>query len=254
MRSIQASCHFRHTELFKHTSLHCPTRYPLTPGQGLFQKLSSSGGYIFFQTPPPPGHTWSQSPLTLRTVLWTRPLTLRTCPTMDQIHLDPQDKLTPPIPWTGLVRENPHPSDTLSTKHPPPTGQKSACGPPTPPEDNFWNSPKESALVGKVPCLGAQPWSILQPSWGSNPWSLTCKSWACYHWAMMPHSRPIKCLHNSRPIKCLHNSRPIKCLYNSRPIKCLWLWNCSVHQILVFFEWEEMHSNAFVTKKLWEKG
>ena len=26
----------------------------------------------------------------------------------------------------------PHPSDTLSTKHPPPTGQKRACGPPTP--------------------------------------------------------------------------------------------------------------------------
>ena len=38
-------------------------------------------------------------------------------PTMDQIRLDPQDK------WT------PHPSDT-STKHPPLTGQKSACGPP----------------------------------------------------------------------------------------------------------------------------
>ena len=30
--SIQPSCHFRSTELFKHTSLHCPTRYPLTPG------------------------------------------------------------------------------------------------------------------------------------------------------------------------------------------------------------------------------
>ena len=31
---IQSSCHFRLTELFKHTSLHCPTstRYPLTPG------------------------------------------------------------------------------------------------------------------------------------------------------------------------------------------------------------------------------
>ena len=38
---------------------------------------------------------------------------------MDHICLDPQDKLPP------------HPSDT-STKHPPPpTGQKSACGPPT---------------------------------------------------------------------------------------------------------------------------
>ena len=31
--SIQPSCHFfRRTELFKHTSRHCPTRYPLTPG------------------------------------------------------------------------------------------------------------------------------------------------------------------------------------------------------------------------------
>ena len=30
--SIQPGCHFRRMELFKHTSLHCPTRYPLTPG------------------------------------------------------------------------------------------------------------------------------------------------------------------------------------------------------------------------------
>ena len=30
--SIRPSCHFQATELFKHTSLHCPTRYPLTPG------------------------------------------------------------------------------------------------------------------------------------------------------------------------------------------------------------------------------
>ena len=30
--SIQPGCHFRSTKLLKHTSLHCPTRYPLTPG------------------------------------------------------------------------------------------------------------------------------------------------------------------------------------------------------------------------------
>ena len=31
--SIHSGCHFRRIELFKHTSLHCPTtRYPLTPG------------------------------------------------------------------------------------------------------------------------------------------------------------------------------------------------------------------------------
>ena len=35
---------------------------------GLFQKLSW-GAPHFFQTPPPPGHTWSQSPPNLRTVL-----------------------------------------------------------------------------------------------------------------------------------------------------------------------------------------
>ena len=29
--SIQPGCYFRRTELFKHRSLHCPTRYPLTP-------------------------------------------------------------------------------------------------------------------------------------------------------------------------------------------------------------------------------
>ena len=58
--SIQPGCHFWHTELFKHTSLHCPARYPLTPGL------------------------------------------------------------------------------------------------------------RDSAHVGKVPCLGAQHWSIIQPSWGLN--------------------------------------------------------------------------------------
>ena len=30
--SIQPGCHFRPMKLFKHTSLHCPIRYPLTPG------------------------------------------------------------------------------------------------------------------------------------------------------------------------------------------------------------------------------
>ena len=29
--SIMPGCYFRRTKLFKHTSLHCPTRYPLTP-------------------------------------------------------------------------------------------------------------------------------------------------------------------------------------------------------------------------------
>ena len=30
--SIRLGCHFRSTELLKHTSLHCPTKYTLTPG------------------------------------------------------------------------------------------------------------------------------------------------------------------------------------------------------------------------------
>ena len=30
--SIQPGCHLRRTDLFKRTGLHCPTRYPLTPG------------------------------------------------------------------------------------------------------------------------------------------------------------------------------------------------------------------------------
>ena len=29
---LEPDSHFRRTELLKHTSLHCPTRYPLTPG------------------------------------------------------------------------------------------------------------------------------------------------------------------------------------------------------------------------------
>ena len=32
LASMQPGCHFQCTELFKCTSLHCPTRYPLTPG------------------------------------------------------------------------------------------------------------------------------------------------------------------------------------------------------------------------------
>ena len=83
-------------------------------------------GHIFFQTPPPP-HTWESEPPDPQesSVNQTPP---RTCkcfnyphPTMDQICLDPQDKLTTP----------PHPLDT-SRKHPPPTGQICACGPPPP--------------------------------------------------------------------------------------------------------------------------
>ena len=30
--SIQSGCHFWCTKVFKHTSVHCPTRFPLTPG------------------------------------------------------------------------------------------------------------------------------------------------------------------------------------------------------------------------------
>ena len=90
-------------------------------------------GHIFFQTPPPPGQTWSQSSTTLRTVLWTRPPTPRTRPTMDQTCLDPQDKLTPhppPPPWTGLVREIPPPLRHVN-KDPPPHRTKK-CLRPTP--------------------------------------------------------------------------------------------------------------------------
>ena len=60
---------------------------------------------------------------------------------MDQICLDP--------PRTSYSSPPPHPSDTLSTKHPPPpTGQKSVLWPTHPhPEDNFWNSPNLSTLL-----------------------------------------------------------------------------------------------------------
>ena len=52
---------------------------------------------------------------------------------MDQIRLDPQDKLPPTPPRLRHI--------VNKTPFPPPTGQKSACGPPTHPKDNFWNSP-----------------------------------------------------------------------------------------------------------------
>ena len=41
---------------------------------------------------------------------------------------------------------------------------------------------RESARVGKVPCLGAQRRDIIQPSRGSNLWSLACK------WRTLPLS------------------------------------------------------------------
>ena len=75
-------------------------------------------GHIFFQTPPPPGHIWSQSP----PQPWGHPH-----PTMDQICLDPQDKLPPP-PLRYVVNKTPSPSQDKKV--------------PAAPQDDFWNSPK----------------------------------------------------------------------------------------------------------------
>ena len=81
---------------------------------GLFQKLSAGGGHFFLQTSPPPGQTWSQSP--------PRPPG-HVSALINTPHYGAN------MPWPpGQV--TPNPSDTLSTKHPPPTGQKSACVPP----------------------------------------------------------------------------------------------------------------------------
>ena len=90
------------------------------------------GGAAFFSRPLHPQDTHGvRAPPT--------PRTRKCCPTMDQICLDPQDKLPPP---------HPTPSD-MSTKHPPPpTGQKSACGPP--PQDNFWNSPNATQSLHEL--------------------------------------------------------------------------------------------------------
>ena len=93
-------------------------KFPMASNGRSFQHKGCSrnypgGGLHFFSDPSTPRtHVESDPP---------RPPGHVTRPTMDQIRLDRQDKLPP------------HPSDTLSTKHPPPTtGQKSACGPPTP--------------------------------------------------------------------------------------------------------------------------
>ena len=62
------------------------------------------GGVFFFQTPPPPGHTRSQSPPTPR----TRKCFKLARPTMDQIRLDPQDKLPPhPPPLGHIINKTP---------------------------------------------------------------------------------------------------------------------------------------------------
>ena len=69
------------------------------------------------QPPPPPGYV---------SVL------INPRPTMDQIRLDPQDKLTPPPthpPGQDWSESSRHPSDTLPTKHPPSTGQQKCLRP-----------------------------------------------------------------------------------------------------------------------------
>ena len=64
--SIQPSCHFWPTELFKHTSLHYPTRYPLTPGSREFTCRQSALPHQYnhamrnrqFSCPLSPGESW----------------------------------------------------------------------------------------------------------------------------------------------------------------------------------------------------
>ena len=94
---------------------------PQKKNQGCSRKYPW-GGHIFLQTPPPPGHTWSQSP--------PQPPghVSPTCPTMDQIHLDPQDKLPPHSPPLGCI-----------VNKTPSTHRTKKCL--QPPQDNFWNSP-----------------------------------------------------------------------------------------------------------------
>ena len=81
-------------------------------------------GHSFFQTPPPQDTHVVRAPRPSGHVS----ALINPHPTMDQLRLDPPDKLSP-VP---LRHVNKTPS--------PPTEQKRACGPPTP-EDNFWNSP-----------------------------------------------------------------------------------------------------------------
>ena len=69
---------------------------------GLFQKLSW-GAHFFFRPLHPPGHTWSQSPPPQPSG--------HPHPTMDQICLDPQDKLTPSTPQTHCQQNTLPPQD-----------------------------------------------------------------------------------------------------------------------------------------------
>ena len=75
-------------------------------------------GHIFFQTPPPPGHSWSQSPPPDpqdSSVNQTPPppghiiALINPRPTMDQIHRDPQDNLIPPPPGQDWSERSPTP-------------------------------------------------------------------------------------------------------------------------------------------------
>ena len=77
--------------------------------------ILGGGGAFFFPDHSSPEHIWSQSPPQPSGYVSA----LINPPTMDQICLDPPGQVTPP-----------HPSDMLSTKHPPHTEQKSALQPP----------------------------------------------------------------------------------------------------------------------------
>ena len=62
---------------------------------------------------------------------------------MDQMRLDPQDKLTPPTPRTRCQQ------NTLSPQN------KKVPAPP-PPQDNFWNSAKDSRLPKRCTARGCR--------------------------------------------------------------------------------------------------
>ena len=61
---------------------------------------------------------------------------------MDQIRLDPQDKLNPPPPGQDWSERSPTPQTRQQNTLPPQDKKVPAVH--APPEDNFWNNPNET--------------------------------------------------------------------------------------------------------------
>ena len=102
-------------------AIHCHNVYKL---RAVPEIILGGGPHLFSDPSPPRTHMESEPPNPQRHVS----ALINPHPTMDQICLDPQDKLTPPTPQTCQQNTLPPQDKEVPAAHSP--------------EDKFWNSPK----------------------------------------------------------------------------------------------------------------